>query len=79
MAKGEFSKIFQDELDEIERRALKAGTNLTAICRQLGISRSTPDRWRRNDPKTIRIIDQMREFVAKAERKKAATETVSAG
>ena len=54
-----FRQVFSDRLDDIERRALKAGSNLTEVCRDIHISRSTPDRWRRQTPRTIKIIDKM--------------------
>lgn len=65
-----FAKVFADELDDIERRALQAGTNLTAICKEIGISRSTPDRWRRRSPKTIRLVDKMKACVVEAEKRR---------
>lgn len=67
-----FPSIFHERIDDIERRALHAGLNLTAICKSIGISRSTPDRWRRRIPRTIAIIDEMEACVATAEKKKAA-------
>lgn len=63
-----FSKLFNDRLDDIERRALKAGTNLTAVCKDIGISRSTPDRWRRYPPRTVVIIEQLDECVSSYEK-----------
>lgn len=68
-----FEKIFSDYLNNLELRALTAGTNLTAICRELKISRSTPDRWRRATPRTVVIVDQLRESVERAEKKKLAS------
>lgn len=66
-----FSKVFNDRLDDIERRALKVGSNLTAVCKAIGISRSTPDRWRREMPRTIEILEQMDQCVAGKEKEKA--------
>lgn len=67
-----FSAAFLAKLDDIELRALNAGLNLTAMCKSMHISRSTPDRWRRRIPRTIAIIDQMEKCVLEAERKKRA-------
>jgi hypothetical protein len=67
-----FSEAFQKRLDDIERRALRAKTNLTAVCKALNISRSTPDRWRRKVPRTIEIIEQMEQFVSEAEKRQDA-------
>lgn len=60
-----FSEYFLAYLENLELRALACGSNLTEICRELGISRSTPDRWRRKIPKTIAILDAMDEYMEK--------------
>jgi hypothetical protein len=39
---------------------------MTSICKDAGISRATPDRWKRGTPRTIEIVDQMEQIVAKA-------------
>jgi hypothetical protein len=62
-----FSKGFLENLNDLERRALQAGTNLTAASKKIGISRSTPDRWRRKVPKTLKILDQLEAFILAAE------------
>lgn len=58
-----FSEYFLAYLENLELRALACGSNLTEICREIGISRSTPDRWRRKVPKTIAILDKMEDFL----------------
>ena len=65
-----FSAVFRKRVDDIERRALHAGTSLTAICKGIGISRATPDRWRREIPRTIEIVDEMERFVAGVEKRR---------
>jgi transposase-like protein len=67
---GSFSRAFAAKIDEIELRALRAGTNLTAVCRAIKISRSTPDRWRRKLPRTIKLLDKMEAEVVSKEREK---------
>lgn len=67
---ADFSQVFRERIDQIERRALKVGTSLTGICRGIGISRATPDRWRRDIPRTIEIVDQMEGWLDKAEKEK---------
>jgi transposase-like protein len=59
-----FSTVFLQQLDDLEREALQAGSSLTAICKHIGISRATPDRWRHEVPRTIEIMDQMQSYVA---------------
>jgi len=68
---GSFSKLFREYLDDIERRALRAGINLTSVSKSIKISRSTPDRWRRKSPRTVAILDQMDRCVSEAEKRKA--------
>lgn len=70
-----FSTVFLKRVDDIERRALRAGTSLTAICKGIGISRATPDRWRREVPRTIEIVDEMERWMDNVEKKR---ETVDA-
>lgn len=57
--KESLSELFRQRLDDLEREALRSGLNLTALCKRAGISRATPDRWRRRLPKTIQIIDSL--------------------
>jgi hypothetical protein len=71
-ATAPFSETFQNRLDDIERRALRAETNLTAVCKALKISRATPDRWRRKTPRTIEIIEQMERFVSEVEKRQVS-------
>jgi hypothetical protein len=69
-----YSKEFITNLNDLERRALLAGTNLTAISKEIGISRATPDRWRRRIPKTLKILDQIEaRVIAKEEGREYAT------
>jgi hypothetical protein len=67
-----FYDTFLDKLDALESRAKAVGITMTHICRDCGISRATPDRWRNAVPRTIEIIDQMEEVVRKAEEAAAA-------
>lgn len=62
-----FEKQFREKLDEIESRAKEVGLNMTTICRETGISRATPDRWKRQLPKTVRLVTAMEEVVEKRE------------
>jgi len=71
-AETPFPKVFHDRLDALELRALAARSNLTEVCRDIGISRSTPDRWRRETPRTIKIIDRMEKRVIALEKRAAA-------
>jgi transposase-like protein len=65
MSEPTFGEVFRDRLDKVEAAAKAAGINMTVVCKEAGISRATPDRWRRKLPKTAEIIDKMEKVVAK--------------
>lgn len=68
---GSFGEAFYNRLDALEARGKACGLTLTHICRDSGVARATPDRWRANLPKTVQLIDQMEAVVAKAEKSQA--------
>jgi hypothetical protein len=61
-----FEAVFRQRVAKIEADARAVGLNMTSICKDAGISRATPDRWKRGTPRTIEIVDQMEQIVAKA-------------
>lgn len=65
--KGEFSALFLKTLDNIEERAKAVGLTITHVCREAGVSRATPDRWRENVPNTVALLDKMLGVVQRAE------------
>lgn len=75
-----FVDAFKYALAGIEAGAKEAGSSITEICRETGISRTTPDRWKENPPITIELVARMQAAVnrklKKAARKKAAQEKV---
>lgn len=75
-----FVDAFKDALASIEAGAKEAGSSITEICRETGISRTTPDRWKENPPITIELVAKMQDAVNRklktAARKKAAQEKV---
>jgi hypothetical protein len=60
-----FGELFLARLQELEEEAKLCGLNMTVICKEAGISRASPDRWRRELPKTILLMETMEEIVAK--------------
>lgn len=62
-----FEQVFIQRLDSIIQRGEQVGMTLTHICRETGIARATPDRWRKEAPKTIALLDKMEAAVAAAE------------
>ena len=63
MAKN-FVGTFQAEVAKIESDAKKVGLNMTSVCRELGVSRATPDRWKREIPMTVQLVARMQGVVA---------------
>lgn len=64
MSKPTFGEVFRERIDKVVEDAKAAGINLTVVCKGAGVSRATPDRWRRKLPKTIEIVDKMEKVVA---------------
>lgn len=59
-----FTEEFEKRIKTIEADAKAVGLNFTSICKEAGISRATPDRWKKSTPKTIAIITQIEGIVA---------------
>lgn len=62
--KKNIEQVFRESLDELQEDAKAAGMNLTSVCKEAGVARATPDRWRQNTPKTIRVLAKMQDTVA---------------
>lgn len=59
-------KLFYAALDDVQTQAESRGMTMTSICRDLGIARATPDRWRKNPPNTIKLLEQMQRIASGA-------------
>lgn len=68
MSDTTFEGEFKRRINDIKQRAKAAGTSVTALCQETGIARATPDRWVLRAPKTIRLIDELEQALAKVER-----------
>lgn len=66
-----FVDQFNSALDQLADEAKANGLTLTSICRQTGVSRATPDRWRKTTPKTILLLGEMQGIVEDAKKKRA--------
>lgn len=77
MSKENFVKTFHGALDKLEADAKAVGLTLTSICRDTGVSRATPDRWRKSVPKTIVLLGEMQDLV-EAKRESNAREAADA-
>jgi hypothetical protein len=42
--------------ETLKRKCKRAGTDLTQVCRDAGIDRSIPERWKKENPKTLDIV-----------------------
>lgn len=65
MSEQSFGEVFRERLENIDKSAQAAGINMTVVCKEAGVSRATPDRWKRNLPKTVEIVDMMESVVEK--------------
>lgn len=59
-----FKQQFNAALDQLEKDAAAVGLTLTSICRTTKVSRATPDRWRKETPKTVDILASMQKVVS---------------
>lgn len=57
-------QVFHESLDKLQEDAKAVGMNLTSVCKEAGVARATPDRWRQNTPKTIKVLAKMQDTVA---------------
>lgn len=69
-----FEGEFKRRLSEIIERGSACGLNISQLCREAGVSRATPDRWRTDVPLSVRLVDQLDAVVTRHElvAKKAA-------
>lgn len=67
MSDKPFDDVFKERVANVEERAKAVGLNFTSVCKQAGISRATPDRWRKETPKTVKLLTKMEEIVAEKE------------
>ncbi|ATI15722.1 hypothetical protein [Bordetella phage vB_BbrM_PHB04] len=76
MAKKPFNQQFTDELDDMERRLHAIGRNFTQLCNETKVSRATPNRWKRQLPKTVAIVAEMQRVVERWEAEHAAASAI---
>lgn len=65
---GTFEEEFNRRLSDIVKRGEAQGLTLTHICREAGVARATPDRWRAKAPLSVTLVDKMEAVVAAAEK-----------
>lgn len=62
--KPTFEDEFRKRIEKLESDAKSIGLNFTSICREAGVSRATPDRWKKSTPTTIALVAKMESIVA---------------
>lgn len=61
---------------ELLEAATAAGTNLSEVCREAGVNRSTVELWKRRQPKTLEIIDSMYKVIEQKAVKNGINRTI---
>lgn len=65
---GTFEQEFRRRLADIFGRAEAVGLTVTQLCKNSGTARATPDRWRKNAPLSITLVDRLDAEVTAAEK-----------
>lgn len=55
--------------NQLDAEARANGKNLTEICKTLGLSRSSLQGWKNDEPKTIKIIRAIKKEISKVDDK----------
>ncbi len=55
-------------IKSLKARCAAAGTNITEVCREAGVSRSTIERWKQKPPKSLQILNSLEAKLAEHER-----------
>ena len=67
-----YDEVFRQTLADIEARAQVVGMTWNSLCKEAGIARATPDRWRANSPKTVALVAKMQTIISEAEKNRHA-------
>lgn len=60
-----FESEFRRRIESVEAQAAEIGETWSSICRETGISRATPDRWREQAPNTVVLLDRIEAYIKK--------------
>lgn len=52
-------EIFKARLEQLRADAASNDISLSCLCREAGMSRATPDRWKVEPPNTIQLFDSL--------------------
>lgn len=68
---GTNEREFYIKIESLIARAKAVGMDTSKLCSAAGVGRATPDRWRIEAPKTIKLLDSFEQAVLDAENKAA--------
>lgn len=60
----DFEQVFKDAMAEIRHEAQLAEMSMADVCRDAGVARASPDRWK-VAPKTIKAVAKMQRAINK--------------
>lgn len=63
-----FEQEFRRRLDDIIERSKAVGITVTELCKRTKTARATPDRWSKDAPLSIKLVDKLEAEVAAAEK-----------
>ena len=69
-----FSQEHSRRLIALEKRAKRAGSNITQVCKTTGIARATYERWMERAPQSVTKMDELEAEVARLEELAAAAD-----
>jgi transposase-like protein len=58
-------------VQSLKIKCAEAGTNLTHVCRQAGVNRSTIEKWKREEPTSLQIIRKLEKAIEEIKTTKA--------
>lgn len=60
------SKTFQS----LKIRCAEAGTSISEVCRIAGVNRSTVEKWKKDEPTTLVVLEKLNNAIEELKRKK---------
>lgn len=60
----------EDIVQSLKIECVKAGTNLTEVCRRAGVHRTTVERWEKKLPKSFTALQALQNAIAEIKREK---------
>ncbi|MGI9158665.1 MAG: helix-turn-helix domain-containing protein [Saprospiraceae bacterium] len=65
------NKDMDNLIRALKTRCAAAGTNLTEVCREAGVNRSTIERWKGHTPKSLQLLDSIEKALAEREKQQS--------